>query len=145
MTGAWRAGILVAFFAALLGAPSAVTVLGLAICGAATLGILAIAWILLGRRRRGDGRQRLAGNDALRRGAVPRGGTRHETERGGAPTTKQLLGRSARRSRLDPSDDPIIAAMGLSPLADTMPRYCAGQVNPGQGEQPLTKAKRRRS
>ena len=126
------------------GSNAAWTTLALAGFGAAALGILAIAWILLGRRRRGDGDQPLPAA-----AAVSPGGT---TEHDGAPltpSTEQLLGRAARRSRLDPSDDPIVAAMGLSPRSDaaprdTRPRYAAGQVSRGPGERPLSEAKRRR-
>lgn len=123
----------------LIGSDSAWTALALGVFGVATLGILAIAWMLLGRRRRGgDNRPPLAA------GAVPRGGTKERSGTPDTPTTEQLLGRAARRSRLDPSDDPIVAAMGLPQRADATPRYAAGQVSRGPGERPMTGVKRRR-
>ncbi|HEX5396431.1 MAG TPA: hypothetical protein VFX74_04985 [Candidatus Limnocylindria bacterium] len=111
------------------GSDSPWTVLALAVFGVSTLGILAIAWVLLGRRRRAGGEPLPATWRAARDTAA---------------TTEELLGRAARRSRLDPSDDPIIAAMGLRPPTDATPRYSAGQVDQGPGERPLRETKRRR-
>jgi hypothetical protein len=105
--------------------------LALGIFGMAALAITGIAWLLLGRRRREQD------DGMVTVGAMRRDGPT-------AVTTDQLLGRAARRSRLDPSDDPIVAAMGLKPRRGSTPRFQAGQVNRGPGERPVNEPRKRR-
>lgn len=90
------------------------SMLALGAFGVAAIAITGISWFGFGRRRGEDDEDQVL--DAAGRPSV---------------------GRAVRRSRLEPSDDPILAAMNLPAHDDTAPRIRAGQVNIGPGERSI--------
>ncbi|HET8571483.1 MAG TPA: hypothetical protein VFN14_06310 [Candidatus Limnocylindria bacterium] len=104
--------------------------------GVAALAITGIAWLLVIDRRRHDDEDPLT----VRAGSFGRRGQRSA---GGASLADTIAERAVRRSRLDPSDDPIVAAMGLPRLPDKRRRLENGRVSSGPGERPPARTARR--
>lgn len=118
------------------GSQSPWSLLAIVVFGVAALAITGIAWLLVIDRRRHDDEDPLT----VRAGSFGRRGQRSA---GGASLADTIAERAVRRSRLDPSDDPIVAAMGLPRPSDKRRRFDAGQVSSGPGERPPARTARR--
>ncbi len=98
--------------------------------GVAAAALLTFFWFLLGRRRRNPQDEAAAAAAAATHGAEA--------------VSQRIAERAARRQRLDPSDDPIVAALGLPKRGDRGKRPAAGQVHAGPGERPIATRRSRR-
>lgn len=119
------------------GGQSPWSLLAIVVFGVAALAITGIAWLLVIDRRRHDDEDPLA----VGAGSF---GRRGERAARGASLADTIAERAVRRSRLDPSDDPIVAAMGLPRPSDKRRRFHAGQVSSGSGERTPARTPRRR-
>ena len=103
---------------------SSLAVIVLVAFGVGSIALTGVAWMLRARRRRveDDG-------EPLAIGQLGSAAAATSAER----VAERMLGRAAMRSRLDPSDDPIVAAMGLPHRRDARPRFKSEQ---GQVDEP---------
>jgi hypothetical protein len=119
------------------GGQSPWSLLAIVLFGIAALAITGIASLLVIDRRRHEDEDPLVVGE----GTFVRRGHLASDDLSLADTIAE---RAVRRSRLDPSDDPIVAAMGLPRPSDKRRRFDAGQVSSGPGERPTTRISRRR-